>query len=160
MLLLSLFFLIICSFTDLRERGISIVLLAAFLTSSILLTIGVCIYGERYGNLKGLLEYTPGLISVAAALIPGIILFFIGKLTKGAVGEGDAYMIFVLGFMMGPEKIIFLLFVSMVITAVFGIFYMISGRGGRHDALPYAPFLLASFILMTCIINFIKAGAV
>ncbi|MCR5358235.1 MAG: prepilin peptidase [Lachnospiraceae bacterium] len=158
MILLSLLLLVICSFTDLRERGISVMLLAAFLTSSILLMISVSIFGDRSGILKGMLEYEPGALSIAASFVPGIILFVINRATHGAVGLGDVYMILILGFMMGAEKITVLIFVSMMMTALFGIIYMITGRGGRRDSLPYAPFLLVSMVLILIFLKFGKAA--
>ena len=111
MIILSLLLLIICSFTDLRERGISVMLLAAFLISSILLMVSVYIFGDRAGILKGMLQYEPGVLSIAASLVPGIVLFVINRVTGGAVGLGDVYMILVLGFMMGAEKITVMIFI-------------------------------------------------
>ena len=152
MVLLSLLLLIMCSYTDLRERGISVMLLAAFLTSSILLMIGVSILGDKYVMLKGMLLYEPGVLSIVSALVPGIVLFAVSRISGGAVGMGDVYLILILGFMIGFEKITALIFVSTAITALFGMFYMISGRGGRKDSLPYAPFMLAAYI---CIMSFL-----
>ncbi|MCR5508900.1 MAG: prepilin peptidase [Lachnospiraceae bacterium] len=149
MILLSLFFLIICSFTDLRERGISVMLLAAFLTSSILLMLGVHISGTEYVSGIRLLLYDPGPLSIAAAFIPGVVLLMVSLFTGEAIGRGDVYMIGVLGFMQGLERTVIILFFSMVMTAVFGAACIVTGKGNRKSTLPYAPFLLTAYVLMT-----------
>ena len=89
MIILSLSLLIICSYTDLRERGISLALLAAFSTSCAVLMISVLIFGERLGFLKRSLVYEPDIINIIAGLIPGLILLIISMLTKEAIGRGD-----------------------------------------------------------------------
>ena len=148
MWILCLLLLIICSYTDLRERGISLGLLAASLTSCILLMISVEIYGDRCELMEGWLIYEPGFKRILCALIPGMGLFIICKATKEAVGMGDVYVTFLLGLMLGFNNTVNLLFVSMIITAAFGLCHMILTGKSRKETLPYMPFLLGGYVLM------------
>ena len=148
MILLSLLLLIISSYSDLRNRGISVMLPAAFLTSDILLLAGVHIFGGRYEILKRCLVYEMDLTNIACGLLPGAVLFVISLVTKEAVGRGDVILIMLLGLMLGPEKVFGLLVLSMVLTAVFGIGCMVLKRKSRKDTLPYIPFILGAFLVM------------
>lgn len=148
MLLLSLSLLITCSYTDLRERGISLALLAAFSTSCAVLMISVLIFGERLVFLKRSLVYEPDIINIIAGLIPGLILLIISMLTKEAIGRGDVYVVMLLGFMLGFEKILTILCLSMVMTALTGLVCMVLGIRSRKDSLPYIPFILGAYTIM------------
>lgn len=145
MVILSLSLLITCSYTDLRERGISLALLAAFSTSCAVLLISILIFGDRYGFLKKSLVYEPSIINILSGLIPGFLLLLISRIFKESVGMGDVYVVMLLGLMLGFEKTFTILFVSMLMTAAFGLICMAFGRRNRKDSLPYIPFLLGAF---------------
>lgn len=148
MILLSLSLLITCSYTDLRERGISLALLAAFSTSCVVLLVSVHIFGDRFGFLKRSLLYEPGIVSILSGLVPGLILLVVSRLSKEAVGMGDVYVVLLLGVMLGFEKTFAVLFVSMLLTAAYGLICMALGSRSRKDSLPYIPFLLGAFAVV------------
>ena len=75
MWIICLLLLVICSYTDLRERGISIWLLAASLISCVLLMICVEILGDSYEYIDSLLIYEPDISKIVCSLIPGMVLF-------------------------------------------------------------------------------------
>ena len=148
MIFLSILLLIICSYSDLRNRGISVVLLAAFLTSDILLMGGVYIFGDRYELLRNCMVYELNLANVALGLLPGIVLLLISFVSREAVGKGDVFVTMLLGIMLGLERTFILLVLSMLLTAVFGIGCMIFKGKSRKDTLPYIPFVLGAHIIM------------
>ena len=148
MWIICLLLLIICSYTDLRERGISIWLLAASLISCVLLMMCVEIYGDSYEYIDNLLIYEPDIFKILSSLIPGSVLFIISRLTKEAIGMGDVYVMLLLGFMMGFANTAALLFVSMFIASVFGILLMLFKGKSRKETLPYMPFLLGAYVWM------------
>lgn len=148
MLILSLSLLITCSYTDLRERGISLALLAAFSISCVTLMISALIFGEKLGFLKRSLVYEPGIVNIITGLIPGLILLVINRLTKEAVGRGDVYVVMLLGLMLGFEKTFTVLCLSMVMTALAGLVCMAFGSKSRKDSLPYIPFVLGAYTIM------------
>lgn len=148
MLILSLSLLITCSYTDLRERGINLAVLAAFSTSCVALLAGVLIFGDRLEFLKASLFYEPDIINILAGLIPGFILFAINRITGEAIGMGDVYVILLLGLMLGFEKTFTVLFLSMMMTAGYGLICMALGSRSRKDSLPYIPFVLGAFAVI------------
>ncbi|MCR5420915.1 MAG: prepilin peptidase [Lachnospiraceae bacterium] len=145
---LGLFVLIIFCYTDLRERGISLRLLAASLISVIILMISVKIYGEKIELLKSCLAYELNIINIIWGLLPGVFLLVINKITREAIGKGDVYVIFLLGFMLGFRNTIELIIISMLLTAVFGVVYIVVCGKDKKAALPYMPFLLIAFLIL------------
>ncbi len=148
MLVIGIFLLIICSYTDLRNRSISIKLLAAFLTSSLALMAAVHIFGDRMRIPEGILVYEPGPVSLLAALIPGLIMYAVCRISREAVGMGDVYLISVLGIMFGAVNTFVLIMLSMFMTAMFGMVCMAVNRLNRKSFLPYAPFLLGATVIL------------
>lgn len=148
MTLLCFSLLIICSYTDLRERGISLALLAVFSMSCSALLVSVLIFGDRFGFLKRFLVYEPGIINIFSGLIPGLILLVICRFSGEAVGLGDVYVVMLIGLMLGFEKTFSVLFLSMLMTALFGLVCMVTGSRSRKDSLPYIPFVLAAFSIL------------
>ena len=150
MWIIGLLLLIICSYTDLRERGISLVLLAASLISCVSLMICVEIYGKKSEIMAHWLVYEPDRVKLLCALIPGMALLILCRITGEAIGMGDVYVMLILGIMLGFSNTVVLLFVSMLITAVFGLCYMVVTGKSRKETLPYIPFLLGGYVLMLC----------
>lgn len=150
MWIIGLLLLIICSYTDLRERGISLVLLAASLISCVSLMICVEIYGKKSEIMAHWLVYEPDRVKLLCALIPGTALLILCRVTGEAIGMGDVYVMLILGIMLGFSNTVVLLFVSMLITAVFGLCYMVVTGKSRKETLPYIPFLLGGYVLMLC----------
>lgn len=156
MIILSLSLLIISSYTDLRERGISLVLIAVSLISCITLMIGVEIYGSRFGLPEWCLLYEPGVKTILPALLPGLVLLIIHRISEPSIGMGDVYVVLLLGLMLGLYNTGVLLMTSMTLTAVFGLICMAAKGKNRKDTLPFMPFLLSAHVLQ--IIFMLKTG--
>lgn len=156
MKILSILLLVICSYTDIRERGISIRVLSVFIVSSAALMISTYMLGDRYGVIKRSLIYEPDPVNILLSLLPGIILLIISFISREAIGRGDVYVVSLLGFMTGIDRILAILLISMLSCGIFGLAYMVMRGKSRKDTLPYVPFLLGAYIL-TMLINR-KAG--
>ena len=146
MLILSLSLLIICSYTDIKERGIDLRIIAAFFISVVILFTGVFVSGDKFEILKKSLMYEPEIINILSGLIPGLFLLAVCRITKGAVGMGDVYVVLLLGLMTGFEKTFAVLFLSMVMTALTGLACIAFGSKKKKDSLPYIPFVLGAFV--------------
>ena len=157
MKILSILLLVICSYTDIRERGISIRVLAVFIVSSAALMISTYMLGDRYGVIKRSLIYEPDPINILLSLLPGIILLIISFISREAIGRGDVYVVSLLGFMTGIDRILAILLISMLSCGIFGLAYMVMKGKSRKDTLPYVPFLLGAYIL-TMLINRTTGG--
>lgn len=147
MIFLSLSLLIISSYTDLRERGISLMLLAVSLISCIALMTGVEIYGNSTGLPEWIILYEPKMMNILAALLPGLFLFIVHRISEGSIGKGDVYVVLILGLMLGLYNTGVLLMMSMVFTAVIGLICMKLKGIGRKAALPFMPFLLSAHVV-------------
>ena len=117
MYIICLILLIICSYTDLRERGISLVLLAASLISCVMLMVCVKIFGNSCEQMDSWLIYEPCPTGILCALIPGMLLFIICRATTGAIGVGDVYVMLLLGLM------------PIIVYVVIQFFSLIFGNG-------------------------------
>ena len=148
---LSALMLVICCYTDLKERGINRKVLAAFLFLAMSLMVNAYFFGERIGVLNKCLFYEIRAENIVFALIPGAILLIICFFSKEAIGRGDVYVVALLGLMVGFERVFAMLFISMLACAVFGIMYMIIKGKGRKETLPYIPFLCLAYVICSVI---------
>ena len=148
---LSISLLIICSYTDLRERGISTRVLAAFLTSSVILMISVYIFGARFDIINRCLIYDIRAENILFSLLPGTILLMVSLISREAIGKGDVYVVFLLGFMTGFDGIVTVLFISMLSCAACGLVFITVKGKGKKDTLPYMPFLLGAYVVFLLI---------
>ena len=137
--------LIICSYTDIRSRGISLRVLGSFLVPALALILGRFLTG---GGLipEGWLLYEPGPGNVAMALMPGLFLLLVSLLTGEAIGRGDVYVVMILGLMVGFDRIYPILFISMAACGLTGLVLIALKKRKRDEALPYMPFLLAAYL--------------
>ena len=79
-------------------------------------------------------------------LIPGVVLLMIGKVSKGAIGSGDAYIVMVIGIFMGLKVTFEILMIGSVIAALYCI-YMIAAKGKDcKDSIPFVPFIFSGFL--------------
>lgn len=124
--------LLICSVTDIRKRIIYPVLLLPFFI---------------LGILWQSMSLSRGVMDIAGGVFTGIALLVISHLTRGKIGAGDGLMFIVTGVLLGTFENIRLLTVASVLSAVFSIVLILTRRCGRNAELPFAPFILAAFII-------------
>lgn len=128
-----LFFLAACAFQDRRSEKISIILALAGGLSAILCRI--------FSGRTAFAE-------IAMGLAPGLFLGLVCALSSGAIGWGDAAMAAVCGLYLGCSGCIVLLLISMAVCAIVAAVLLLSRRKAWKDQMPFAPFLLAGFVLM------------
>lgn len=75
-----------------------------------------------------------------AAILGGVLLFFIRWGSDGGMGGGDVKLGFVLGIWLGPGNLIVALFLAFLLGAGMGLLLMFS-RGTTRLCLPFGPFL-------------------
>lgn len=80
-------------------------------------------------------------------MLPGFILIVISKITDGAIGLGDGYLICVIGCLVGVNKMVGILVISMFLAAVTGCVLMIVLKFGKKRTMPFVPFLLFAFLI-------------
>ena len=123
-------YLLLCSMQDIRKKQISIGLLVAGLLAAV-----VC---RLYTNTGGWLY----------AVIPGLSLLLFARVTRESIGYGDGMMLLTAGIFLGAKRTVALLWVALLLAAVFSLTALLAKRCGRKSTYPFAPFLLAAWILM------------
>ena len=124
-------FLGINSWTDIRRREISLCSVGIFMALGILYE---CLY------LRKLPTVLPG-------LLPGMVMAGISKVTKEALGMGDALLMMPLGIFMGLEATFNVLFTALLLAALWaGGLFLIKKRKREYE-FPFVPFLLLGYLL-------------
>ncbi len=154
----------ISSYTDLKKRIISMRVLLFFLSITLLWIALVRL--PQLGKLFGLSWLSAdkaaiwlernlccrlSMDSIIGGLLPGIVLLLCSKLMKGAVGEGDAYLIMLTGLMLGRENNLLLLG-GLLLSAVCAAFLLLVRQKEKKTTIPFVPFLFLSDILLFFII--------
>ena len=129
--ILILIVLIFAAIEDLFRKEIS--LWMPFVAGLISL---VCI-AEKYLRVE--LDFGGAL----ASLIPGAILLLISFVTRQEIGYGDGLMALSIAPVLGFERTCFVLFISMTLSSIYSILYLIIKRGDKKSTFPFIPFLVA-----------------
>ena len=134
--------LAICAYTDIREKNIYIFPLAVSSSGAVIIIIlsgmtdGAGNPGETFVR-ELLLPAVLGSISVSAAYI-----------FKTFVGAGDGYLIAALVVITGIRMCILSVIAAAFAVFVFCVGMMISGRRQYVQTVPFAPFVLAGFLVV------------
>lgn len=80
-------------------------------------------------------------------LLGGGVMLVIFLVSKGGMGAGDFKLMALIGLFVGLRGTALVMLLGFLIGALTGIYFMITGKLTRKDALPFAPFLsLAALI--------------
>lgn len=131
--ILPFILLLQATYTDIKRREISVMVLLIFGFLSILCLV----FGMRINTLDFIL-----------GVMPGIVLAIISIITKGELGMGDAIVILVLGAYFGFVEICEILLFALLFSALFSILLLIFKRTSLKREYPFVPFLLGSFIFV------------
>ena len=95
--------------------------------------------------LLGLVPVLAGLISLREALIGGtlcgVLFYCLYILARGGLGGGDVKLAAGLGVWLGWEAAVIALWIAFMMGGVAAALLLITGRRGRHDGIPFGPFL-------------------
>ena len=82
-----------------------------------------------------------------AAFCGGIILLILAIITRGAIGGGDIKLLFVLGFWLGMDKLLFTLFLGFVSGGLISALLLLCHLKKKHDMIAYGPYFALGAIL-------------
>ena len=119
---------------DIKRREIPNKLIIAFLI------IGM-VFAVLSLNINVLLN------SIMSFLLFGVAFLIISKVSKGGVGEGDIKLIACSGLFLGVSGLFASVFMAMILVFVASIALIILRLVNRKSFLPFAPFLLAGFLI-------------
>ena len=89
----------------------------------------------RFSADPGELRYLP------AALLPGLLLLLISRLTRGGIGGGDGLLLVFLGLLLPPLSILLLLFFALLFASLYAGILLLLHKKKRNDRFPFVPFL-------------------
>ena len=121
----------ICTYTDIRNRVINVLVVAGFGALSLIMHL---VFRDM----------TP--LQFVAALLPGAVLFFISRITKGKLGEGDAIVIMALGLMTGGTDGVRILTAGLLFAAATGGILMLAGYRKYSNTMPLIPYIFGGYV--------------
>lgn len=92
-----------------------------------------------------------GQITIADILLgslPGLAALGISRMTKEALGIGDAVVITALGIISGWKSTCYICLVGLILCAISGLLLIIFKKADRKTALPFIPFLMISVLIV------------
>ena len=102
--------------------------------------------GFGLGLLLHILSGAAILTGILFAFLPGLICLLLAKLTKEAIGYGDALMIIAMGAFCEIPALLFLLLGGFLSAALCSVFLLILKKRKRKEEIPLMPFLLCGYV--------------
>lgn len=87
----------------------------------------------------------PSIMSVAVALIPGIVLMAAAFLTREQIGYGDAAVVTLMGLFVTVDIVCSTMVMGLTIAGIISVILIASGRAGRKMQIAFTPFLLLGY---------------
>ena len=125
-------FLAILAYQDIRTGMMNVIV------------IGIC----GASGLAVRLISGSGLKDILPGTAVGLAVLILAYVSRQAVGYGDGLVLTASGLYLGLTDNIILLLVSMILCAVTSVILIISGIKKTKDRIPFAPFMLAGYVLM------------
>ena len=85
------------------------------------------------------------IMSVAVALIPGIVLMAAAFLTREQIGYGDAAVVTLMGLFVTADIVCSTMVMGFTIAGIISVILIASGRAGRKMQIAFTPFLLLGY---------------
>ena len=85
------------------------------------------------------------IISVAVALIPGIVLMAAAFLTREQIGYGDAAVVTLMGLFVTADIVCSTMVMGLTIAGIISVILIALGRAGRKKQIAFTPFLLLGY---------------
>ena len=114
------------------------------ISNKLLIPLAVCALASLILIHKDKIAYM--LISL---VITFAILFSLSKLTKNDFGMGDVKLLTVLSLYFGAENILAVLFLSSLMVAIIGVFFLIRSFSNKKKEIPLSPFILIATIIVS-----------
>ena len=74
-------------------------------------------------------------------MIPGTIFLVIAKMGKESIGDGDGWLLLILGNCFWGMRIWEVFYLSVILLSLFSLWMIIRKQGNRKTQIPYIPFL-------------------
>lgn len=136
-----LVYLAIESHRDIKEREISVKNTIWFAVIAMIQKAGMYIFQST--------DMTAGVVvlNLLAALLPGAGLLLLGRITRQSIGYGDGLLLLICGLYLGGKEACVLFVTGLLVLFPVSLGLLISGQAQRKTQLPFAPCLLAAYLL-------------
>lgn len=125
--------LIICAWTDFRERKIYISVVAV----DIVMLLVARVFWDSFSPYVA-----------ATGLCIGIMFLLIFIVTGGQIGSGDALLFSMVAFAKQGLGLVYCILITFILLFGIAILLMVLKKAGMKSQLPVAPFLLAAYSLV------------
>lgn len=126
--------LLVALFIDLRYMLLPDIVIIPCIVLSV-------IYGILYG-------FPYNFISAG---IFAIMFYLLRILFRGGLGTGDIELIAIFSLMLGFYNTLLVIIISSLIGTIYGLYLIKKGRAGMKTKIPFGPFLISSFIIVSLI---------
>lgn len=125
--------LIICSYQDMKEKQVSvwIIALGAIVISLCVPFVDPFVFTDR----------------ILGMLLGGCVVG-ISKITRGKIGMADGYILCATGIGLGLRDNIQLFVYGLFIAAIFSIILLVLRKVTRKHSIPFVPFLLLGYLVI------------
>lgn len=120
------------SISDIRNKKISIWFVVCVGIAGILITS---------------LYDMPPFSELIIRFLPGFVLLLVAYLTKECIGKGDGIMCIALGAILKPGQLVASIFYGFILSAIVGLFLIVTRKASRKTRLPFIPFLFGGIII-------------
>lgn len=154
----GVFLMTLLAWSDYRQYRLPNSLLAALLFgSTICLLLDWSGVGTEAGPGFGLLmfagrDWADRLLGV---ILPLLLILFTAwirpKGTMAGLGAGDGKLFLILGFWLGFEQVVWVLFLSMLFLSIVALVNMKRKKASRHTVYPMGPAIWAACLVMGCL---------
>ncbi|MBQ7954723.1 MAG: hypothetical protein IJ282_03150 [Lachnospiraceae bacterium] len=98
------------------------------------------------GIAGGIIAFCEGMScqEFLGAMLPGVIMVFVGFVSGEKVGYGDGMILMVLGLMEGGKMCVWDMGVGVLMAAVLGMGLLVFKKARSDARIPFVPFLLAA----------------
>lgn len=131
--LLLLFLLAGAAYEDCKERKIRMECILAGAAAGVVWNM---IFAERT------------FADILLGMLLGAMLLLFTVLSRGAIGEGDGLLLLVSALYLQSKEVTALLMMALLLASVVSLFFILIRRKERSYRLPFAPFLLASYLFL------------
>lgn len=128
-----LFYLVILSIYDCREKQVPRVLLFIGVVVTVISLLATVIDGQQ-------------LLYRILGLLPGQFLLLVAFATKKA-GYADGIVLSVIGMILGYQKAVFLFCISLLLMSLVAVLLLFLHKVNGRTRLPYLPFLTVTYVI-------------
>ncbi len=91
--------------------------------------------------------------SILGGILVGVFLLLLSKITRGKIGEGDAWILIVTGISLGFRNNLILLLLSLWVASVVSIFLLLFQKVKRKTEMPFVFFMIPGYIWLLLIVR-------